>query len=328
MRSRARFQMVALLSIILITQNPFFMQTIGITGGTGFVGSHICQLLISQGHQVIIFTRGRKKVTSAQVSYAHWDPSARECDTAALGRLDAIIHLAGANLAGARWTEKRKKEITDSRVAATSFLVQQLQTHAPNCKTMVSASATGFYGPDRPGFTPFTEDAPSYPDFLGNLCKEWEAAAQPASGFLRLVIVRFGIVLGKESGAFAEFVKPMPFGIMPVLGSGRQMVCWILVADLARLVCKALQDEKMQGVYNGVAPAPVTHKAMMKTIARIKGGIKIPAPVPAFALKLMLGEMSVEILKSATVSAQKVLSTGSTYQFPTIDAAVKELVQS
>lgn len=303
------------------------MQTIGITGGTGFVGSYICHLLTSQGHQVIIFTRGSRKSTSAQVSYAHWDPAARECDTAALGRLDAIVHLAGANLAGARWTEKRKKEIRDSRVAATDFLVQQLKAHAPNCKTMISASATGFYGPDRPGLIPFTEDAPPYPDFLGELCKDWEAAARPAADFLRLVIIRFGIVLGRETGAFAEFVKPMSFGIMPILGPGRQIVCWIHVEDLARLVCKALQDEKMLGVYNGVAPEPVTHKTLMKTIARIKGGIKIPAPAPAFVLKLMLGEMSVEILKSTTVSAQKVLNTGFSYKFPAIDAAVKDLLQ-
>lgn len=303
------------------------MQTIGITGGTGFVGSHLCRLLTAQGHQVIIFTRGGKKSTVPQINYAHWDPAAKECDTGALGRLDAIIHLAGANLAGARWTDKRKKEIIDSRVAATEFLVQQLKTYAPKCTTMISASATGFYGPDRPGQLPFTEDAPPYPDFLGDLCRDWEAAAQPAADFLRLVIVRFGIVLGKESGAFAEFVKPMSFGIMPILGSGRQMVCWIHVEDLARLILKALQDEKMHGIYNGVAPEPVTHKTLMKTIARIKGGIKIPAPAPAFVLKLMLGEMSIEILKSTTVSAQKVLNSGFTYRFPAIDAAVKDLLQ-
>jgi uncharacterized protein (TIGR01777 family) len=303
------------------------MQTIGITGGTGFVGSHICKLLTDQGHHVVIFTRsGSKKSASLMVSYAHWDPAAKTCDTGALGRLDAIVHLAGANLAGARWTEKRKKEIVESRVAATAFLVEQLKTHAPNCKTMVSASATGFYGPDRPGVIPFTEEAPAYPDFLGELCKEWEAAAQPAAGFLRLVIVRFGIVLGKESGAFAAFVKPVSFGIMPVLGSGNQMVSWIHVDDLAQLVITSLHNEKMQGIYNGVAPEPVAHKTLMKTIAHAKGGIKIPAPVPAFVLKLMLGEMSVEVLKSATVSAQKVLNTGFSYRFPTIGTAVEDLV--
>jgi len=303
------------------------MQTIGITGGTGFVGSHICKLLTAQGHQVIIFTRGGRKTAAAQVSYAHWDPAAEQCDTDALSQLDTMVHLAGANLAGARWTEKRKKEITDSRVAATSFLVQQLKAHAPNCKTLVSASATGFYGPDQPGMIPFTEDAPAYPDFLGKLCKEWEAAVQPAADFLRLVIIRFGIVLGKESGAFSEFVKPMSFGIMPILGSGKQMVSWIHVDDLAQLIIKAVQDVNMQGIYNGVAPEVVTHKALMQTIARAKGGIKIPAPAPAFVLKLMLGEMSVEVLKSATVSAQKVLNSGFSYRFPTIDAAVKDLLQ-
>jgi uncharacterized protein (TIGR01777 family) len=302
------------------------MQTIGITGGTGFVGSHVCKLLTDQGHRVVIFTRGSKKATSPLVSYAHWDPAARACDTEALSRLDAIVHLAGANLAGGRWTEKRKKEIVDSRVAATEFLVAQLKAHAPHCKAMVTASATGFYGPDRPGATPFTEDAAAYPDFLGKLCKDWEDAAKPATEFLRLVTVRFGIVLGRESGAFPEFVKPMSFGIMPILGSGRQMVSWIHVDDLAQLIVKALQDGNMPGIYNGVAPDPVPHKTLMKTIARARGGIKIPAPVPAFVLKLMLGEMSIEVLKSATVSAQKVLATGFTYRFPTIDAAVKDLV--
>ncbi|PZF72555.1 TIGR01777 family oxidoreductase [Taibaiella soli] len=303
------------------------MQTIGITGGTGFVGHHLATQLQSEGYKVIIFTRSAKQTGDEQLSYAHWDPDNKKCDIAALGKADAMVHLAGASIAGKRWTPERKKEIIDSRVASTRFLVQMLQIHAPNCKTLLCASATGFYGPDRPGLTPFTEEAPAYPDFLGEVCREWEEASEEAAHFLRRVIVRFGIVLGKESGAFLEFEKPTRMGVLPILGSGQQMVCWIHVEDLARMITFLLQHDTLYGIYNGVAPVPVSNKRLMKDIGQEKGGIKIPVPVPSFVLKMMLGEMSVEVLKSTTVSAEKILRAGFSFKYPNIEKAVHDLLK-
>jgi uncharacterized protein (TIGR01777 family) len=214
----------------------------------------------------------------------------------------------------------------DSRAAGTDFVIAKLIAHAPACKTFISASATGFYGPDQPGKIPFTETAPFYNDFLGDTCRQWEAASQKAAAFARTVIFRIGIVLGKEGGAFPQFARPLSFGIMPILGGGSQVVSWIEVDDLARLILYAVENEQISGTYNAVAPTPVTQKQLMQAIAHVKGGLAIPAPAPAFVLKIMLGEMSVEVLKSCTVSSQKTLVTGFKFKYPEIDGAVRGLL--
>jgi uncharacterized protein (TIGR01777 family) len=303
------------------------MKTIGIIGGTGFVGSHLVNLLTSQGYNTIIFSRGKAKPSNnLLIQYAQFDYKKQLCDTSAFKKLDAVVNLAGAGVADKRWTKQRKEEIITSRVDNTLFLISVLKAHAPNCKTFVAASATGFYGPDKPGSKPFTEEATPFPDFLGTTCQQWEAATQAAQLLMRTVVLRFGIVLGKESGAFVEFIKPMSLGIMPILGSGKQMVSWIEVTDLANLIQYAITNEKVSGIYNAVTPNPVTHKQLMKTIAAIKGGIKIPVPVPALFLKILLGELSIEILKSCTVSAKKTLASGFVYRFPELPGAVKHIL--
>lgn len=302
------------------------MSTIGITGGTGFVGQRLALHLTGLGHNVISFNR-KIPTTPAPtgVQYAYWNPDENKCDLSALTQLDGIVHLAGANLAEKRWTKKRKEIIVTSRVAATDFLVSQLRMHAKSCKVLISASAVGYYGPDR-NTPPFTEDALAYHDFLADTCVKWEEAAQSASDFMRVVIFRNGIILGKDKGAFAEFEKPMNFGVMPILGSGRQMVSWIHIDDVCQMIKFALEREDMKGVFNAVAPQPVSHKHMMQTIAKVKGGIKIPAPVPGIALKIALGEMSEEILKSCTVSADKIVRAGYQFIHLTIDEAARAIV--
>ena len=304
------------------------MSTIGIIGGTGFVGSHLTSLLTGQGYKVIIFSRGKSQESgNPLINYAGFDYKKQLCDLDALKQLDAIVNLAGAGVAEKRWSKKRKEEIVSSRVDNTKYLISVLKEHAPGCQTFIAASATGFYGPDKPGEAPFTEGSAPFVDFLGTTCQEWEAATFSAKPFMRTVALRFGIVLGKESGAFLEFVKPMAWGIVPILGSGKQVVSWIEVTDLARLISYALTNGKMEGIYNAVAPNPVTHKELIETIAATKGGIKIPVPVPSMFLKILLGELSIEILKSCTVSAQKTLATGFSYQFPEIQGAVSHILQ-
>jgi uncharacterized protein (TIGR01777 family) len=300
-------------------------KTIGITGGTGFVGRHITRLLTEQGHKVIIFSRNPKPPKSG-VRYAVWNPDGGQIDKEALQELDVMINLAGAGVADKRWTDKRKDEIRKSRVDATYFLLEALKMHAPKCTAFIAASATGYYGPDRDGLTPFKENAPPYNDFLADVCKDWEAASLSASDKYRTVVLRTGIVLGKDGGAYPELSGPMRFGIMPILGSGNQVVSWIHVDDLARMYIEAALNEDYSGVYNAVASNPVTHKVLMKSIARAMAGLKIPAPVPPFILELILGDASIEVLKSCTASCEKIEAQGFSFKYPTIEGAVASIV--
>lgn len=304
------------------------MATIGITGGTGFIGQHISSTLIAQGHKVIVFSRSpTRNGHMPQITYAFWDPQQEQIDTEALGRVQTMIHLAGAGIADKKLTPARKQEIIDSRVKGTHFLVSRLKKHAPGCRSLIATSAIGFYGPDRAHRRPFTEASAPFPDFLGETCQLWETAILSATDFQRVVILRTGIVLGKEGGAFRKLSAPLRWGIMPVLGSGRQIVSWIHVTDLASMFAYAVAQPDMAGIYNAVAPQPVTHRALMHAICNAKGGITIPIPVPAFLLRLAMGALAGEILKSCTVSAGKIKSEGFKFRFDNIREATQNLVR-
>ena len=305
------------------------MKTIGITGGTGLIGKHLSSLLVNHGYKVIIFTRSPSKYTSKQpVTYARWDQSSNACDIAAIKSLSAMVHLAGAGVADKRWTKKRKDEIRHSRVNGTRFIISILKEHGNHCKTFVTASATGYYGPDHSPVVPFTETAQAHEDFLGTTCMQWENESHKAEAFARTVVLRFGIALAKESGAFPEFAKPLSLGVMPILGGGKQVISWIEADDLARMILFAIEHENVSGTYNAVAPKPVTQKDLMKTIAATKGGLAIPVPAPAFLLRAILGEMSTEVLKSCTVTSQKVIEAGFKFNHTEIGSAVKAILSN
>jgi uncharacterized protein (TIGR01777 family) len=306
-----------------------FMATILITGGTGMLGSALSQALLERGHSVIILTRGQGEHSiNARLRYAQWDVAKGTIDAAALAESDAIVHLAGANVAERRWTPKRKDEIVRSRVESGALLVKALRENPNKVGVVVSASAIGWYGPDPqlPNPRPFIETDPADSSFLGHTCAQWEAAIRPVEGLgKRLVITRIGIVLSRAGGAYAEFRKPLSFGIAPLMGSGKQVVSWIHIDDLLRVFITAIEGGSYRGTYNAVAPNPVSNKELIATIAKAKGGLRIPAPAPAFVLKALLGEMSIEVLKSATVSSKKLEAAGFTFTFPDIHSAVRNL---
>lgn len=293
------------------------------------IGRHLSKLLADDGYQVIVFTRkpdkSRKYIKNT--TYAEWNPLKKKIDTAQLAKVQAMVHLSGEGIADKRWTEQRKTDILDSRVLGTRFLVEQLKKHGKQCRVLVCSSAIGYYGSDTKGNAPFKETAAPANDFLGRTCVQWEAASEPAEAFTRRVILRLGIVLAKDGGAFKEFNKPMNFGIMPILGSGDQMVSWIHVTDVARMIRFAIERIEVSGTFNATAPLPVSHSNLVHSMARAKGGIKIPMPAPAFLLKLMLGEMSIEVLKSCTVSSEKIKDEGFRFEFRDIESAVKDLLQ-
>jgi len=332
------------------------MTTIMITGGTGTVGKRLTEMLLAKGYAVIVVGRsGSAKPTSkgkssnlssetnqSNLRYAQWNVDAQTIEESAISAADYIIHLAGAGVADKRWSEARKNEIANSRINSCELIVKSLSMIPNKVKAVISASAIGWYGPDLTTSkesplgnlglhrTGFKEEAKPYLDFLGNTCKAWEESIAPVTALgKRLVILRTGIVLSNEGGALVEFKKPLLFKTAAILGSGNQMISWIHVDDLCNQYIFAIEHEQINGVYNAVAPHPVSNKTLTIELAKkICGSWYIPFYVPAFLLKIALGEMSIEVLKSATVSSHKIEAAGFQFQYPNISDALSQLTKT
>jgi uncharacterized protein len=308
------------------------MTTVLITGGTGMIGKELTLALAERNYKVIILSRGihSKETETGNVSYAKWDIKNQAIDKDAIQKADYIIHLAGASVGDKRWTEKRKREIVESRVESAGLLWKCCQENPNKIKAVISASGIGWYGEDPvvPNPKPFREDDPADDSFLGTTCKEWENSAELFTQLgKRVVRLRTGIVLSKKGGALDEFKKPVKFGIAAILGNGKQVCSWIHIDDLVRLYILAIEDDNMRGAYNAVAPKSVTNKELTIKLARaMKGNFFIPVHVPSFVLRTVIGEMSIEVLKSATVSCDKIHYSGFTFLYPTIEAALKDVV--
>ncbi len=311
------------------------MSTVLITGGTGLIGKALTNLLVGHNYDVIILTRSAegKSHQSPRVSFAEWDVEKQTIDEAAVAKADHLVHLAGAGVADERWTNSRKNVIRSSRIQTGKLLVKTLASVTNKIQTVVSASAIGWYGSDEnlpAGKIAFTENMPSENSFLGETCRLWEESIKPVEEMgKRLVILRTGIVLGNDGGAFKEFKLPVKFGVAAVLGSGKQVVSWIHIQDICRMYLAAIENQNLQGAYNAAGPHPVTNKTLTLTLAEtMKGKYYVPIHVPAFILNLVLGAMSVEVLKSATISSEKIETTGFHFQFPDITPAVQELTKN
>jgi uncharacterized protein (TIGR01777 family) len=307
------------------------MATYLITGGTGLVGKALTDRLIDSGHSVIILSRKPAAHSNKSLlQHLYWDPYKGEIDEEAIRKADYVIHLAGANVAEKRWSEQRKKEIVDSRVVSGQFLAACLQRIPHHIQAVMGASAQGWYGADPmiPNPTPFVETDPLYPDFLGNTCRLWEESLQPIrEAGIRLIQLRIGIVLSTKGGALAEFRKPVRFGIIPILGSGKQIISWIHIHDLVSMILWSLETKTVIGTYNAAAPHPVSNFHLMKALAKANNRLFIPIPVPSFVLKIILGEMSIEVLKSTTISAQKIQGAGFHFRYEKIEEAMLDLIR-
>jgi uncharacterized protein (TIGR01777 family) len=307
------------------------MPTVLITGGTGLIGTALTKLLVQKGYEVIILSRSSDNghlTTDTHIRYAYWDIAKQSIDMSAIQQADYIVHLAGAGVADKRWTAKRKSEIVQSRIWSSELIIKALKENANKVKAVVSSSAIGFYGPDLPKAISFIETDKADQGFLGETCRLWEESIDPITLMnIRLIKLRTGIVLSKDGGALKEFMKPLRAGIAAILGNGKQVISWVHIDDICRMYVEAIENKNLYGVYNAVAPKPVSNKALVSDLAkRMKGRFHIPVYVPSFILKIMLGEMSIEVLKSATVSADKIRSTGFQFLYPTLESALNDLI--
>lgn len=305
------------------------MLTVLITGGTGMIGNSLSKQLLEKGYKVIILTRSVKsKTNTTNLSYAEWDIKAQKIDVAAVQSADVVIQLAGAGVVDKRWTSAYKKEILNSRTMSSKLIIDTLRQHSNQVKTIVSSSAIGWYGPDKEKGRYFIETDEHAGDFLGETCYAWEQSVNVASLMnIRVCKLRTGIVLSNHGGALAEFKKPIRLGVAAILGTGKQMISWIHIDDLCRMFIHAIENEEVNGSYNAVSTLPVSNKELTLTLAKeMKGNFFIPLHVPAFVLKLFLGESSIEVLKSTTVSNKKIKDTGFTFLYPSIEMAIKKAV--
>ena len=296
-----------------------------ITGGTGLIGTRLAELLIDSGYEVALLSREPAK--SSHYRSFRWNPRAGTIDEAAVPYADYIVNLAGASVSDGKWTDERKRDIMTSRLGGLALLARELAKPGHHVQAVISASAIGVYG-DAGDRVVDEETLPAVPthDFLADVSHQWELAAAPIVALgIRTAIPRIGIVLSTEGGALPQIARPVKLGAGAALGSGKQYMSWIHLDDLCRMFISMLDDGSWQGTYNAVAPNPVTNQQFTETLAQVLHRPLVLPKVPAFGLKLAMGEMSDIVLASQRVSAQKVLAQGFAYEYPELRGALEAL---
>jgi uncharacterized protein (TIGR01777 family) len=294
-----------------------------ITGASGLIGTRLTEMLLQKGHHVSHL--GRTKKNNGQVKSFRWNVDQHQIDEDALQGIDTIIHLAGAGVADKRWTQKRKHEILESRTRSTQLLFDTLEKRNHSVKSVISASAIGYYGFE--SSDELTETSAAGKDFLSNVTKQWEEEVNKIESLgIRIIKIRIGIVLSEKGGALKEMMKPIKFYVGAPLGSGNQYVSWIHIDDLCAIFCKAVEDINMRGAYNGVGPYAVTNRTLTRAIAKVLDKPMFLPPVPSFIMKLIIGEMADIVLGGSKVSSTKIQRAGFSFQFDTLEKALRDLL--
>jgi uncharacterized protein (TIGR01777 family) len=300
------------------------MAIVLIAGGSGLIGMRLSEMLTEQGHEVRHFSRsvgGRSPYKTFQ-----WDVAAGSYDEAAFQEVTHVVNLAGTGIADARWTDRRKRLIIESRTESTRLLKEGIATHAPTVKAYLAGSAIGYYG--NSGEKLVTEDASAGDGFLSESVSIWEQAIQEIPEELNLptLVVRTGIVLSPKGGALQKMLLPLNFFVSAYFGDGQQWYSWIHIDDICQIFAKGVNDDSFRGWYNGVAPHPVRNKTLAQALITASNKPAFLLPAPAFILRLVLGEMSHTILDSCQVSTKKLMASGFTFEHPNIVPALEDLL--
>jgi uncharacterized protein len=295
-----------------------------ITGGTGFVGTQLTSRLIKDNHEVTILSRSAKRSGEIprEISYLQGDPTQKGSWQEAIKNHDAAINLAGASIF-AKWTEEHKKAIRESRVSITRNIVEGIPSHPQKQFAFFSTSAVGYYG--FCGDEELTEESPHGDDYLARIASEWEGEALKAKEKgARVVITRFGIVMGEKGGALGQMIPLFKKFIGGPIGSGRQWFSWVHIKDLAEAFTFLLKHPEISGPVNVCSPNPVRNKDLAKALGR---ALHRPSfmPAPGFMIKLVLGEFGSVILEGQRVIPKRLLDSGFAFQYPEIDKALQEI---
>ncbi|MUV03133.1 TIGR01777 family protein [Flavobacterium rakeshii] len=298
-----------------------------ITGATGLVGNELVSLLLNRGIQINYLTTSKSKIRKED-SYAgfYWNPEKGVIDEDCINGVDVIIHLAGAPIAK-RWTESYKKEILNSRTTTTNMLYNLLKSKENNVHQFISASAIGIY-PDSMDEV-YSEDNTGVDNsFVGKVVEKWEEVVDKIKELkIRVAKIRIGLVLSAKGGMLAELAKPVSYGVGSAFGSGKQIQSWIHIEDLVEIFFYVLNNE-MEGVFNAVAPYPVSQNDLVKCVAKVLKKPYFMPNVPKFVMKMMLGDMSMLMFTSQNVSAKKIIATGYQFKFLSLEKAIaNELVK-
>lgn len=288
------------------------------------IGTRLTELLKHAGHSVSHLSRS---IRNHGVKTFLWDIERKTIDGSALATADAVIHLAGENVGEKRWTKKRKEDILQSRLESTGLLFDELKKGNHNVKAFVSASAVGFYGPgDSEHY--FTENDKQGEGFQADVVGKWERAVDKIATLgIRVVKVRGGVVLSEKGGALKEMMLPVKLYVGSPLGTGDQMMSWIHIDDLCRIFIKAVDDEHMQGVYNAVAPNPVSNRDLTKAMAKVLNKPLWLPRVPGLIIKVLFGEMSEVVLEGSVISSKKIQTAGFDFNFLDVEDALKDLLR-
>ena len=294
-----------------------------ITGGTGFIGKYLTRLLIQNDFSVSIFSRSFKQNTD-DISYFKWDIDTHAIDEEAVLKADYIIHLAGEGIADERWTSKRKGTIVQSREKSIQLIYEVLKKNNKKLEAFVSASGVGIYGAVN-GSEICTETTPAVNDFLGSTCQKWEAAADTIESLgIRTVKIRTGLVLGNGEGFLKKLAPLFKIKLGSAIGSGKQYMPWIHIDDLCSIYLEALKNTEMSGAYNAAINDNTNNEIFSKTLAKFYGYSLWLPNVPAFLIKLALGEMALIILTGRRVSSDKIEKTGFQFRFDKLELALRD----
>lgn len=294
-----------------------------LTGGSGFIGSYLTKVLIDNGFSVSVLSRSDRKNTDL-ITFYKWDLEHNYIDEEAVLKADYIVHLAGEGIVEKSWTTKRKKALLESRIQPIDLIYAVLKKNNKLLDAFISASAVGIYGAVT-NEEICTEESPAENDFLGITCQKWEAASDKITSLgIRTVKIRTGIVLGKKDGFLKKLSPGFKAGFGTILGTGKQYLPWIHVEDLCNIYLKAIQDEQINGVYNATVLDNTSNETLSKTLANLYGYTIWLPKIPAFVLRLFLGEMSQVVLNGQRVSSEKIKQRGFKFRFKNLKAALSD----